>query len=83
MGRQLQAAERRHARGLLLARHHVRAFFPCFLAHAPAALADTPFCPLCGQVPLILGIWGGKGQGKTFQCALAYKKVRLGRAGRV
>jgi hypothetical protein len=25
------------------------------------------------KVPLILGIWGGKGQGKTFQCNLAYK----------
>ena len=27
------------------------------------------------KVPLILGIWGGKGQGKTFQCNLAYKKL--------
>jgi len=27
------------------------------------------------KVPLILGIWGGKGQGKTFQCTLAYKKL--------
>ena len=26
-------------------------------------------------MPLILGIWGGKGQGKTFQCNLAYKKL--------
>ena len=23
------------------------------------------------------GIWGGKGQGKTFQCALAYKKLGI------
>ncbi|KAK9843892.1 hypothetical protein WJX84_011867 [Apatococcus fuscideae] len=27
------------------------------------------------KVPLILGIWGGKGQGKTFQCNLAFKKL--------
>lgn len=30
------------------------------------------------KVPLILGIWGGKGQGKTFQCSLAYKKLGIG-----
>lgn len=30
------------------------------------------------KVPLILGIWGGKGQGKTFQCTLAYKKLGIG-----
>jgi hypothetical protein len=29
------------------------------------------------KVPLILGIWGGKGQGKTFQCGLAYKKLGI------
>ncbi|KAF8061070.1 Ribulose bisphosphate carboxylase/oxygenase activase [Scenedesmus sp. PABB004] len=29
------------------------------------------------KVPLILGIWGGKGQGKTFQCALAFKKLGI------
>merc|ERR1712078_371804 len=29
------------------------------------------------KVPLILGIWGGKGQGKTFQCNLAYKKLDI------
>lgn len=28
-------------------------------------------------MPLILGIWGGKGQGKTFQCSLAYKKMGI------
>merc|ERR1719390_183273 len=27
------------------------------------------------KIPLILGIWGGKGQGKTFQCNLAYQKL--------
>merc|ERR1712118_500136 len=29
------------------------------------------------KVPLILGIGGGKGQGKTFQCNLAYKKLGI------
>lgn len=29
------------------------------------------------KIPLILGIWGGKGQGKTFQCMLAYKKLGI------
>ncbi|KAK9916593.1 hypothetical protein WJX75_004643 [Coccomyxa subellipsoidea] len=29
------------------------------------------------KVPLILGIWGGKGQGKTFQCNLAFKKLDI------
>jgi len=29
------------------------------------------------KVPLILGIWGGKGQGKTFQTELAYRKMGI------
>merc|ERR1719401_846220 len=29
------------------------------------------------KVPLILGIWGGKGQGKTFQTELGYKKLGI------
>lgn len=29
------------------------------------------------KVPLILGIWGGKGQGKTFQCNLSFKKLGI------
>merc|ERR1712176_1163493 len=29
------------------------------------------------KVPLILGIWGCKGQGKTFQCHLAYNKLGI------
>jgi hypothetical protein len=29
------------------------------------------------KVPLILGIWGGKGQGKTFQVELAFKKLGI------
>ncbi|CAN0926538.1 Ribulose bisphosphate carboxylase/oxygenase activase 2, chloroplastic [Linum grandiflorum] len=28
-------------------------------------------------VPLILGIWGGKGQGKTFQCELVFRKMGI------
>ena len=27
------------------------------------------------RTPLILGIWGGKGQGKTFQTELCFKKL--------
>ena len=27
------------------------------------------------KVPLILGVWGGKGQGKTFQVTLAFKAM--------
>ncbi|KAK9814001.1 hypothetical protein WJX73_008754 [Symbiochloris irregularis] len=27
------------------------------------------------RVPLIMGIWGAKGQGKSFQCELAFKKL--------
>jgi pantothenate kinase-related protein Tda10 len=29
------------------------------------------------QVPLILGIWGGKGQGKSFQCELVMSKLGI------
>ncbi|CAK9184773.1 unnamed protein product [Ilex paraguariensis] len=29
------------------------------------------------KVPLILGIWGGKGQGKSFQCELVFAKMRI------
>merc|ERR1711906_33902 len=29
------------------------------------------------KVPLILGIWGGKGQGKTFQVELAFKQLGI------
>jgi hypothetical protein len=28
------------------------------------------------KVPLILGVWGGKGQGKTFQVTLAFKAMK-------
>merc|ERR1711972_482751 len=29
------------------------------------------------KIPLILGVWGGKGQGKTFQTELGYKKLGI------
>ncbi|XP_070665858.1 ribulose bisphosphate carboxylase/oxygenase activase, chloroplastic-like isoform X9 [Malus domestica] len=29
------------------------------------------------KVPLILGIWGGKGQGKSFQCELVFSKMGI------
>merc|ERR1712050_319055 len=29
------------------------------------------------KIPLILGIWGGKGQGKTFQTELGYKRLGI------
>ncbi|OIV95619.1 hypothetical protein TanjilG_23850 [Lupinus angustifolius] len=29
------------------------------------------------KVPLILGIWGGKGQGKSFQCELVFSKLGI------
>ena len=57
-------------------------------SHAPRLLLTKPL-PMCLphmghacpppslQVPLILGIWGGKGQGKTFQCGLAFKKLGI------
>ena len=34
--------------------------------------ADSQRAALCA------GIWGGKGQGKTFQCNLAFKKLGIG-----
>ena len=29
------------------------------------------------KIPLILGVWGGKGQGKTFQAELIFKKLKM------
>jgi SpoVK/Ycf46/Vps4 family AAA+-type ATPase len=29
------------------------------------------------KIPLILGVWGGKGQGKTFQAELIFKKLNM------
>lgn len=58
---------------------HVVGFYisPAFLdkitIHVAKNFMDLPKI----KVPLILGIWGGKGQGKTFQCALAFKKLGI------
>ena len=34
-------------------------------------------CMVIAQVPLILGIWGGKGQGKSYQCELVFSKLGI------
>ena len=49
------------------------AFLDKMAIHVAKNFMDLPKI----KVPLILGIWGGKGQGKTFQCALAYKKLGI------
>ncbi len=38
-------------------------------------LADAGAFDPSTKVPLILGIWGGKGQGKSFQTELCFKKL--------
>ena len=50
-----------------------KAFLDKFTLHIAKNFMDLPKI----KVPLILGIWGGKGQGKTFQCTLAYKKLGI------
>lgn len=50
------------------------AFLDKITVHVAKNFLDLPKI----KVPLILGIWGGKGQGKTFQCSLAYKKLGIG-----
>jgi hypothetical protein len=49
------------------------AFLDKMTIHVAKNFMDLPKI----KVPLILGIWGGKGQGKTFQCTLAYKKLGI------
>jgi hypothetical protein len=49
------------------------AFLDKLTIHVAKNFMDLPKI----KVPLILGIWGGKGQGKTFQCSLAYKKLGI------
>lgn len=49
------------------------AFLDKMTIHVAKNFMDLPKI----KVPLILGIWGGKGQGKTFQCNLAYKKLGI------
>jgi hypothetical protein len=43
-------------------------------------LVDAGCFDSATRVPLILGIWGGKGQGKTFQTELTFKKMGWVRA---
>jgi len=38
-------------------------------------LSDFGFFDSMTRIPLILGIWGGKGQGKSFQTELIFKKL--------
>ena len=49
------------------------AFLDKMAIHVAKNFMDLPKI----KVPLILGIWGGKGQGKTFQCSLAFKKLGI------
>ena len=49
------------------------AFLDKMTIHVAKNFMDLPKI----KVPLILGIWGGKGQGKTFQVSLAYKKLGI------
>jgi len=48
-------------------------FLDKFTVHIVKNYIDLPKI----KVPLILGIWGGKGQGKTFQVELAFKKLGI------
>merc|ERR1711966_549032 len=48
-------------------------FLDKFTVHIVKNFLDLPKI----KVPLILGIWGGKGQGKTFQVELAVKKLGI------
>ena len=41
------------------------------------AAFDSPLASLNNHLGATAGIWGGKGQGKTFQCTLAYKKLDI------
>lgn len=44
----------------------------------PVAYDYPVFARLSQRCPAALaGIWGGKGQGKTFQCNLAFKKLDI------
>jgi hypothetical protein len=50
---------------------------PAFMDKLVVHIAKN-FMPLPNiKVPLILGIWGGKGQGKSFQCELVLAKMGI------
>ncbi|XP_057808045.1 ribulose bisphosphate carboxylase/oxygenase activase 2, chloroplastic-like [Salvia miltiorrhiza] len=49
------------------------AFMDKLLVHIAKNFMNLPNI----KVPLILGIWGGKGQGKSFQCELVFSKIGI------
>lgn len=49
------------------------AFMDKLVVHITKNFLDLPNI----KVPLILGIWGGKGQGKSFQCELVFRKMGI------
>ncbi|KAL4606582.1 hypothetical protein ACB092_09G113700 [Castanea dentata] len=49
------------------------AFMDKFVVHITKNFLNLPNI----KVPLILGIWGGKGQGKSFQCELVFAKMGI------
>ncbi|KAF9595628.1 hypothetical protein IFM89_001501 [Coptis chinensis] len=49
------------------------AFMDKLVVHITKNFMDLPNI----KVPLILGIWGGKGQGKSFQCELVFAKIGI------
>ncbi|KAA8518932.1 hypothetical protein F0562_016294 [Nyssa sinensis] len=49
------------------------AFMDKLVAHISKNFMNLPNI----KVPLILGIWGGKGQGKSFQCELVFAKMGI------
>lgn len=49
------------------------AFMDKLVVHITKNYIDLPNI----KVPLILGIWGGKGQGKSFQCELVFRKMGI------
>ena len=51
-----------------------KGFMDRFCVHIAKNFMELPKI----KVPLILGVWGGKGQGKTFQSMLIFKKLGVG-----
>ena len=49
------------------------AFMDKLVVHIAKNFMDLPNI----KVPLILGLWGGKGQGKSFQCELVMRKLGI------
>ncbi|KAI4364151.1 hypothetical protein MLD38_020281 [Melastoma candidum] len=49
------------------------AFMDKVVVHIAKNFLDLPNV----KVPLILGVWGGKGQGKSFQCELVFAKMGI------